>query len=235
MELLAGCVGRTLAASWFGGNSATQGGGLALETGAVPRVDANTVVNNTATVGGGLFFYQAGAATIVNNVVARNVSTAPLATGGIQIHESPVRLINNTIADNKDDGVWFTAAEGVVIVNNIIYGHAGDGIERHNNDTTNYTADYNDLFGNSRAYKNLAPGAHDMAVNPKFVAAGTDLRAYYHIQPSSPVSETGSTTWAPPRDIDGEVRIFGGGVSMGADEISAPGHYLYLPLILRNF
>ena len=48
------------------------------------------------------------------------------------------------------------------------------------------------------------------------------------------MSETGSNTWAPPHDIDGEVRIFGGGVSMGADEIPAPGHQLYLPLILRN-
>jgi hypothetical protein len=234
VDVFSGSPGLTLAGNWFEGNTASQGGGLALETGAVPRVDANTVVNNTATVGGGLFFYQAGAATIVNNIVARNVSTAPLATGGIQINESPIRLINNTIAANEDDGVWFTAAEGVVIVNNIIEGHAGDGIERYNHDTTNYTADYNDLFGNSRAYTGLTAGAHDMAVNPQFVAAGTDLGAYYHIQPSSPVSETGSTAWAPQRDIDGEVRMFGGGVSMGADEIPAPGQQLYLPIILRQ-
>jgi hypothetical protein len=197
-------------------------------------VEANTIVSNTASLGGGFFLYQAGPAMIVNNIVARNVATAPLGTGGIQINESPVRIINNTLAENKNDGVWFTAAGGVVVVNNIIYGHTGDGIENFNNDTASYTADYNDLFGNGRAYVGLTAGAHDRALNPKFVAAGPDLRAYYHIQTTSPVSATGSMSWAPPLDIDGEVRLFGGSVSMGADEIAATGYSIYLPLIWRK-
>lgn len=233
VDVFSASPGLTLGGNWFEANSASQGGGLYLQTGAAPRVDGNTIVSNTAVAGGGLFFYQAGPAMIVNNIVARNVATA--ATGGIQINESPARIINNTLAENKNDGVWFTAAEGVVIANNIIYGHTGDGIERYNNDTASFTADYNDLFGNGRAYIGLTPGAHDLALNPKFVAAGPNLGAYYHIQTTSPVSATGSMTWAPQRDIDGEVRIFGGSVSMGADEIPAAGFYLYLPLIRRNF
>jgi hypothetical protein len=223
VAVFSGSPNLTLGGNWFEANSASQGGGLYLQTGAAPRIEANTIVSNTAIGGGGLFFYQAGPAMIVNNIVARNVATA--TTGGIQI----------TLAENKNDGVWFTAAERVIIANNIIYGHPGDGIERYNNDTASYTADYNDLFGNSRAYVGLTAGVHDLALNPKFVAAGPDLRAYYHIQTTSPVSATGSLSWAPQRDIDGEVRIFGGTVSMGADEIAATGFYLYLPLIRRNF
>jgi hypothetical protein len=229
--LFSASPGLTLGGNWFEANSAGQGGGLYLQTGAAPRVEANTIVSNTASLGGGFFLQQAGPAMIVNNIVARNVATAPLATGGIQINESPARIINNTLAENKNDGVWFTAAGGVVVVNNIIYGHTGDGIERYN-DTASYTVGYNDLFGNGRAYVGLPPGAHDLALNPQFVAAGSDLGAYYHIQATSPVSATGEVAWAPPLDIDGEVRNSDGKVSMGADEL--PVYPIYLPLIWRK-
>ncbi len=235
VSVVSASPGLTLGGNWFEANSAGQGGGLYLQTGAAPRVEANTIVSNTATLGGGFFLYQAGPAMIVNNIVARNVATAPLATGGIQINASPARIINNTLAENKNDGVWFSAAEGVVIANNILFGHTGDGIERYNNDTAGYTADYNDLYNNGRAYVGLTAGAHDRALNPKFVAAGSNLGAYFHIQATSPVSAAGSIAWAPPLDIDGEVRIFGGSVSMGADELPAAGYSIYLSLIRRNF
>ncbi|MCL4300631.1 MAG: right-handed parallel beta-helix repeat-containing protein [Anaerolineae bacterium] len=234
VSVVSASPGLTLGGNWFEANLAGHGGGLCLQTGAAPRVDGNTIVSNTASLGGGFFLDQAGPAMIVNNIVARNVATAPLASGGIQISESPVRIINNTLAENKNDGVWFNTAEGVVIANNIIYGHTGDGIENWNNDTASYTADYNDLFGNGRAYVGLTAGVHDRALNPQFVAAGPDLGAYYHIQATSPVSAAGSIAWAPPLDIDGDTRIFGGSVSMGADELPVPVFRLYLPLIWRK-
>jgi hypothetical protein len=229
-------TGPTLQGNWFEDNSAGGGGGLNLETGAAPLVDANTFVTNTASIGGGIYLYQAGTAKMTNNIVARNTSLGG-AGGGVVIVESPGQIINNTITDNTGDGVWFSKAEGVAIINNIISGNSGDGIERYALEpTTSYTADYNDLYNNTgSSYAGLSAGAHDMSVDPKFVAAGVDLAAYYHIQATSPVSATGSTSWAPQRDIDGELRISGGSVSMGADEIPGGiGYSTYLPLILRS-
>ncbi|MFQ5613722.1 MAG: right-handed parallel beta-helix repeat-containing protein, partial [Anaerolineae bacterium] len=139
---------------------------------------------------------------------------------GIAVVESPARVTNNTFANNQGDGVWFTKAEGVAVANNIIAGNTSDGIERYLNDTTSYTADYNDVFNNTlQNYRGLAAGGNDLSVNPKFVAAGPNLAEYYHLRPTSPVSAAGAISWAPEHDIDGDLRIAGGSVSMGADEL----------------
>jgi hypothetical protein len=225
-------TGPALIGNWFERNSGAGGGGLNLQVGAAPPVDANTFVSNTAGIGGGIYLFQAGAVTLTNNLVIRN--TAAGAGGGVVIVESPARLINNTVADNTSDGVWFAGAEGAAIVNNIIAGNSGDGLERDTiQSTASYTADYNDLVGNANAYQNLPPGAHDRTANPQFVATGSDLPAYYHLQNTSPVSTTGSPAWAPARDIDGDVRSLGSGVSMGADEIAWPAQHVYLPVVLK--
>ncbi len=230
--------GLTLRGNWFEGNSAGNGGGLSLDSGATPTVDANTFVDNTAALGGGIYLYLAGAASMTNNIIAGNRATGG-AGGGVAIVESPGQLINNTIADNTGDGVWFAEAEGVAIVNNIISDNSGDGIERYALDpTTLYTADYNDLRQNGDGnYENITSGTYDndMTDDPKFVGTG-DAFQYYHIQGTSPVKETGSVSWSPMFDIDWDARVFGGGVSMGADEIPVAVVYQNsLPLVLRSY
>ena len=99
--------------------------------------------------------------------------------------------------------------------------------------TLTYTADYNGVWSNSDGhYTGLSSGAHDLHVDPQFVGSGGDLRAFYHIQATSPVSVTGSTAWAPEFDLDGDRRIWGGSVSMGADEIAIAERRIYLPVVL---
>jgi predicted outer membrane repeat protein len=222
----------TLKNNWFIDNDSKGGGGLYLQTGADPLVDGNAIVNNTGNTGGGIFMYQAGAARIVNNIIAGNSSGG--LGGGVQIYQSPAELINNTIENNTGDGVIFSQAEGVVIANNIIGNNSGDGIERDSSDTTVFTADYNNVYNNSGNYLNISMGAHDSSVNPQFVGSG-DMFAYYHIQPTSPVATTGSAAWAPTRDCDGDIRVFGGSVSRGADEIPVTEYRTYLPLTTRNY
>lgn len=238
VNVVAGSAGLTLSSNWFEGNSAGCGGGLEVSAGASPLVDANTFVSNTATSGGGIRLHQTGPVTVTNNILARNTSGISLA-GGICVERSPGRIVNNTIADNTGDGVQFREAEGVAIVNNIVSGNLGRGIEHYSDTwwvspTLVYTADYNDLYMNTANYGGLLPGIHDLSVNSLFVGAGPDLKAYYHITTTSPVSTTGSVAWAPVYDIDGDWRLAGGSVSMGVDEMPGAVYHLYLPLVTKN-
>jgi len=234
VTVLGPSTGLLIQGNWIEDNVGGAGGGVSLGDQAAPTIDANTIVSNTAGIGGGVYMWDSGEALIINNIIARN--TKPSGLGGIgsgvAIITSPGQLINNTIADNHEDGVFFEDAEGMAIVNNIISGNTFFGIEEASGSTTSvYPIDYNDLFGNGTAYSiGLTVGSHEIAVNPLYVGTG-NYTQYYHIQDSSPVSTTGSITWAPGLDIDGDMRLLGGSVSMGADEIHLFG--IFLPLILR--
>lgn len=223
----------TVQGNWFEGNTASSNGGaLYINSGASPLINSNTIVTNTTCLGAGMYFYQSGVVTVTNNVIARNVSTCTGAYGGLQIdQQSPARIINNTIADNTGSGVWLNNSTGAVVVNNIIYGNTTNGIERYYSDPTTYTLDYNDVYLNSVNYSNVPPGTHDFSVNPSFVGSGPDLKAFYHLQATSPVSKTGSLSWAPAKDIDDEARVLC--ASMGADQLNCVTNRLYLPLIKK--
>ncbi|CAG0933715.1 hypothetical protein TFLX_03192 [Thermoflexales bacterium] len=227
--------------NWIEDNTAGFGAGVYLQTTAAPWIDGNIIVTNTSNTAAGIGLYQAGVVTITNNILAHNVaSTTAHLAGGILVDSSPARIINNTIADNLGDGIIFQAAEDVAIVNNIVSGNLGHGIEHYSDTlwvspTLVYTAAYNDILNNSDGhYAGLSGGVHDLHVNPQFVGTGADLRAFYHLQAASPVSVTGSTAWAPEYDLDGDRRILGGSVSMGADEIAVVERQLYLPVVLRH-
>jgi parallel beta-helix repeat protein len=215
-------------------NSSGQGGALNIDSGAAPLIDANTIISNTASFGGGIFLYNAGSATITNNIIARNNGGYG---GGVVCNGSPAKIINNTIDDNIGDGVFFSDADGIAVVNNIISGNSEYGIESYYDPPTSiYTTNYNDVFNNTSAnYSGLAAGSNDLSLDPKFEGASSDLFDYYHIQKSSPVSTTGSTAWAPLRDIDYEWRNLFGTVSMGADEVLDGVIVTYLPLIFKNY
>ncbi len=226
VEVCCATSGLKLFANWIEGNSAaTNGGGLYLWSDAAPLIDSNTIVSNTATYeGGGIHLYQAGSVTITNNIVAHNSSIG----AGVQITASPARIVNNTIANNNGSGITFGQSEGIVIVNNILSGNTGYGLEQSPQfSTTLLTEDYNDFFGNGGQYGGLTLGANDKFENPLFVGSG-DMFRYYHLQATSPVSKTGSLTWPPAKDIDGELRT--SYVSMGADQILIR---LFLPLIKK--
>ncbi len=234
VTILGPSSGPTILGNWFEDNQGGAGGGVYIGNQAEPVINANTIVSNTAGIGGGIYLWDSGEAQITNNIIARNTKpNGPSGIGsGVAIIESPGQLINNTIADNHEDGVYFSLAEGMAIVNNIIAGNTYYGVEEaYGTVTADYTIDYNDLFGNSNSYSSgVVGGLNDMMITPLFVGSG-DWYQYYHIQETSPVSTTGSIDWAPGSDIDGNLRLLGGSVSMGADEI--PGLGIFLPLILR--
>jgi hypothetical protein len=211
--------------------AARLGGGTFITASDSLNLDANTIVSNTSVEGGGIALFRSGLVTATNNIVARNNSSG--SGDGIAIEESAGRIVNNTVADNLGNGIWFSSTQSVVVVNNIVAGHSpGTGLWRQS--TASYTADYNDLFGNGTNYAGLPAGANDLGLDPLFVASGPSLFNFYHLRNTSLISETGSMSWAPDQDIDLDFRKLGGFASMGADEFGLASGKVYLPLIMRN-
>jgi parallel beta-helix repeat protein len=223
-----------LSYNWFEGNSANyrDGGALSLYAGADPQIDANTIVSNTASLGGGMDISEAGAVIITNNIIARNHSTniSP-EVGGIHIYKSPVQIINNTIASNEGDGVWFDDSNYITIFNNILYHNSYHSLQGDVGSGTDfYSIDYNDYFANTfNAYSGVPAGGHDLQIDPLLNLSG-EVFNYYHLQLSSPVKSTGYPGYAPNHDIDNQSRPSGGIVSIGADQVIFP---VYLPLVVR--
>jgi parallel beta-helix repeat protein len=223
--------GPTLRYNWIEGNRAGFGGGLNIMPFANPLVEGNVFFGNRANTAAAIALQQAGNVTLTNNIIAQNVATTTsMIGGGIIADHSPARIINNTIADNVGDGIVIQSSENILIVNNILSHNVGDGLEiAAGFPTTSYTSDYNDVHGNTNGYNGVSIGAHDLDTEPIYVGAG-DIRAYYHLQQSSPVRHTGSKTWAPPFDIDWEPRLEP--VSMGADELDI-FYSIMLPFIRK--
>ena len=213
---------------------ANHGGGLGIELNATPLVDSNTIIFNTSQMGGGIYINDSSNFSITNNIIAGNIVTGSGAGGGIAFIESAPRLINNTIAVNTGDGIYFHATQGAEMINNIISLNSGHGIEWNDYPvtTTLFTINYNDVYMNSGGNYtlNIIPGLYDLSVDPLFIGTGSDAFIYFHIQNNSPVKATGSLANAPKFDIDGQNRWLNGKVSMGADEIEFE---VFLPVIMR--
>lgn len=223
MQIAGSATALKVEGNWFESNSAVNGGGgLYVGQGAAPLVNANVFVTNTAPTGSAIFLMQAGPVTVTNNILARNTGVGC----AINVQQTAARIVNNTIADTTGCGVGFNQAEGIILANNIMH-HSSSGWGIFGTNTALHTEDYNDLVGDANS---LPAGSHDLSVDPQFVGAG-DLRAYYHIKATSPISKTGSLAWAPAKDIDGDPRT--GFTSMGADQIPIQARGLYLPLVMR--
>ena len=152
-----------------------------------------------------------------NNLIYGNGDGGALfMTSGDQIKDMPT-LVNNTIADNNAYGV----AGGLpTVVNCIVWGHVDDL------DVTVDNVSYSDV--SELGYGGLN---HNISEDPRFVnpAAGD-----YHLAASSPAIDAGFTNQPglPANDIDGEERVMGFEVDMGADEYRQ--YSVFLPAITNN-
>ncbi|MHC4911989.1 MAG: choice-of-anchor Q domain-containing protein [Planctomycetota bacterium] len=185
-------------------NSAVFGGGGIYCNGASPEVRSCIITGNSSIYGGAIYSHKAGNPVITNCTISGN--NASNSAGGIYCSESSNLTISNIM-------LWGDTAPSA---SEVMVGNSGTG--------TSIQISYCDIQGPDEnvvhepgCTVNWGPGNID--ADPLFVnAAGGD----YHLLEESPCIDAGDpafVTGPDETDIDGEPRISGAKIDMGADEL----------------
>ena len=183
----------------------------------------------TFSGGGGL---QAGISNLYSTPTITNNVIVGINGNGIYNDQATPDIVNNTIYLNYGgNGVANINNSNVQIINNLITSNGVYGI--YNDGTSVSTNKYNDVWGNGGMvfgnYYNAFPGIGSISVDPWFVSP-LDL----HLRCSSPAINAGdNTAWSRQEDKDGNPRIVGGTVDLGAYERQLALYCNHLPLILK--
>ena len=183
-----------------------------------------------------------GAPIIANNMITANTSSS---NGGGVRGASPATIINNTITGNSTfwygGGIHYAGASFGTITNNTIFGNSasdGGGIYCSGSPTiANTIVAFNSsgihqfkgapslrgncVYGNTEYDYSGLPDATgsdgNIAVDPGFAGA---VYGNVHLQPDSPCIDAGDDAIVQPgwTDIDGQARVIGTHVDIGADE-----------------
>jgi hypothetical protein len=197
----------TLTGSWAG----CWGGALCASSNSHPTIDRCTITgNHSDDDGGGLFAWNGSTLTIVDSMIVGN--TSRITGGAITNFGGLVTVENSTIAGN--DGPVGAAIYGwnMVITNTIIWGNTGDDVQIQGSPEVTYS----NVQGGF-------PGVGNMDVDPGFVDAAAGDFTLGHgsamIDQGDPafVADAGAT------DIEGDPRVVGTRVDIGADEVLRAG------------
>jgi alpha-tubulin suppressor-like RCC1 family protein len=219
-------------------NRASNGGGLFCG-GSSALITKNHIEGNVANGGGGGGIYASGALLIEGNFLIKNIATN--ATGQLNTGEGGAiridsgytpRVINNTLLSNvatKTLGVYQENGGGIlsrsataIIANNLIaFGSSGISTVRSTGDTTFSNLQHNCVYGNGLNYLRMPDltSNGNISVDPRLLAANNHALAA-----DSPCINSGATNFVGSNtDFDGNPRIVGGSVDIGAYEYQSPG------------
>jgi len=128
-------------------------------------------------------------------------------------------IVDNTIAGNQTGISAFPENQGSVlsgvVADNIVSGNSVLGVDIEGTSLANRN---NLVFANGANH--FSPGPGTTAEDPRFVGNGD-----YHLQPGSPAIDAGDDGAVPgdlARDLDGNPRIHGSHVDLGAYEVPEP-------------
>ena len=220
-----------LASSWVVGNIAenNEGGGVAVGQDSSLYVENSIIAgNDTVSAGGGLWFTSGGPYRIVNSDVVGN--DADGAGGGLAATHGVQVVLTNTlvISNGGESGIGDRDASGSTFLLNYCdtYGNSPDGtdgitIVRTNCLGTPPEDGLDPLF---------AGGAMPGGAGPAF--AGAWMAYDFQLQDGSPAIDAGTPDSAPVEDIEGTLRD--ASPDMGAYEWAEGGHFIYLPIVIKN-
>jgi hypothetical protein len=197
-------------------------------------VEDNVIYGNGAGGGSGINMDGSVGGVIRNNLLYDNHAS------GVSLYRidastgSTGNLVENNTIVNAADARWCvninTGSTGNVVRNNILYNlHPSHGaITVDASSRSGLVSDYNaviDRFsvdGGSHVldlagWQALGYDAHSFVTTPavNFVAPGSD----FHLLPTSPAVDAGTSAGAPPTDLDGNARPVGAGIDIGAYEV----------------
>jgi len=213
----------------FTGNLAHYGGAIRCFYGS-PEISNCTISGNSAeNEGGGICCYFAGP-VITNCVINSNTS---YRGGGVHSYSSGTMVENCTIYDNNGvyGGAIYSGHDSNTVVKNCILWAdvATYGPEiaiRTAENTSDATVSYSDVQGGSSVvyYEEgciLNWRTGNINTDPNFASAQD-----YHLLSGSPCVDAGDPTgdYSGQTDIDGDPRLMGSFVDMGADE-----HSIHVP------
>ncbi|MCX6376650.1 MAG: right-handed parallel beta-helix repeat-containing protein, partial [Armatimonadetes bacterium] len=207
-------------------NTASSGaavGGAIYCVGSQSAVVSNNRVEDNAGSGecGGIVC-AAPSGTICNNLILANTASG---VGGIKCAASVgadtnLSVVNNTIARNSGPGIKCDAPVTILVANNII---ALNSAGVHSTGQASVSLRNNCLYGNSEyTYYGVSPGTGDMLSDPLVADLQSDN---WRLMTGSPCIDAGDDASAPASetDIDGQARIFGAHIDIGADEYVPEG------------
>jgi len=188
-------------------------------------VEGNTISSNN---GVGINFDNGNQTTanIVENVITENQGV------GVSWFFSPITLVNNTISSNFKGGCCTYATEvfgqfvdsQVTMQNNLLFGSETSPAFACNEYDSDPVLENNDIFAaESASYGGACPDRTgvdgNISTDPFFVAP---FSGNYHLQSTSPAIDVGSNSASslPKKDFDGDPRILGKIIDIGADEYS---------------
>lgn len=202
----------------FEGNSAVDGGGMAIWSGN-SVVDANLFRGNSTPddsgIGGGIYVWR-GEPIIQNNVLSGNSAAYG---GGLHIWQGTSNVQYNTIHANlaaKEGGGIGLQEDSPILRGNIVVQNSapqGGGIVRA---FAAPVVDFNDVWNNSGGdYFGLQPGPHDISLDPMLA---NPQAGDFHLSTGSPCIEAGDPGNFPTNDFEGDIRPLIVSPDIGADE-----------------
>jgi hypothetical protein len=225
------------------GNSAVFGGAVAVGNGnSQPVITGCTITANSALVGGGGIYCTGSGPTIESCIIAGN--SAPRG-GAVYAHYpgEPV-IVNCTISANAASvfagGLYCFSSSNIDISNSILWGNtapsASEMMVGNIGSPASVNISYCDVQGlsagvivNSGSAVNW--GAGNINLDPQFTSPSYMMASSegytegdYHLHSGSPCINAGDPAFVADNgqtDIDGEARISGTGVDIGADEVVA--------------
>lgn len=206
-----------------GGNN-TYGGGIN-NYGCSPTFSNIKIYNNRGSLAGGGISNIYSSPELINVTISGNISGNG---GGIFNQNSSPALTNVTISGNASQeggGVYNQVFSSPIIRNSIIYNNSS-GIYNSNGSSVP-VINFSLIQG---LPANVANNNPDGSVNPLFVnpaAPGQNTDGDYTLLPGSPAINAGNNSYytgldASTKDLDGNPRLYGNAIDMGAYENQDP-------------